>query len=487
MLFESIVDQMIVNSFSGMLTAERKHELEKIGVAWDFFYGYQAQYIKQYRGESDEDYQDKDKMTFNYTKTIVDEYVGGVFAKPIAVTIDDEETQKIWSSIADPLSFFKVLPFFTKCQRISEISGTCVVMIRYDEGKKQTYFEDIRGEYCHFIPDPENPKLIGTLVISYLFDTGDPSPHRRFLRRIEIWDNENWEVWLYSKELRQKKVVSKGINPYGFIPGIRLTPEEDDNSFYGITSINDIVKINSEYNNLWTALMRISVMQSFSVLVVTSEGQIKVQIAPTRFMKFENAEESDAKYITPNPKIGDVKGVLEQLKKELQDVSRVPAEVFSSGTAGSSYQSGYALRIKRVPIESIWEKRRMSYGPSIKNLVRMSIAVDSVHRLQEPPDPKIGITIFFAPTIPGYSPTEQSLQDEFDLRYDIITPIDLMIRKYPELTREEATKKLEENRKIKLQMGILDMNALVDENGDKKDLVGRITRNANINSGGIKQ
>lgn len=452
-MFHSLVEQVITGSFSSLLSAERQRELGKIGKAWDFYYGEQEHYIKQYRGETDEDYVDKDKTVFNYTKLIIDEYINGVFAKPININLEDKKQQEVWNKIADPLTFFKMLPFLTKCQRIAEISDTCLVMIRYDKVTQKTYFEDIRGEFVVFLPDKDNPKEIGTVIISYLFDTGESNPQRRFLKRIEIWNKDQWAVWLYSPSLQDKKLVSSGKNPYGFIPAVRFQPEEDDNTFYGITGVHDVVKVNEVYNNLWAALVRICIMQSFSVLVVKSEGDLDITVAPTRFLKFEQTENAEANYITPSPKINDVRQVLESLKKELQNFSQVPSSVISSANESSMPSSGYALKIKRIPIEQVWQKRRMSYGPSLKNLVRLAVLVDAVNR-NEAADFDVQVDIEFSSTVPEISPQEQIVKDENELRHNIITPVDIMLRNHSTMTREEAIERIKKNKEEMMKLGM---------------------------------
>jgi len=453
LMFQPLVDQVITGAFSSLLTAERQEDLAEIGKAWDFYYGKQELYIKQYRGESNEDYLDKDKTVFNYTKLIVDEYINGVFARPVTINLKDPKYQDVWNSIADPMTFFKILPFLTKCQRVAEISDTCLVMIRYDKAERKTYFEDIRGEFVVFLPDKNNPKEIGTIVISYLFDTGESNLQKRFLKRIEIWNKEQWAVWLYSPSLQDKKLIGSGKNPYGFIPAVRFQPEEDDNTFYGISGIPDVVKVNEVYNNLWVALVRICIMQSFSILVTKSDGDLDITVAPTRFLKFEQAESADANYITPSPKINEVRQVLEGLKKELQNFSQVPSSVISSSDESAIPQSGYALKIKRIPIEQAWQKRRMSYGPSLKNLVRLAILVDNVNR-NEPVDFEVHVDVEFSSTAPEDSPQEQIVKDESDLRHNIITPVDIMLRKHPTMTREEAIKKIQNNKEEMVKLGI---------------------------------
>jgi hypothetical protein len=455
-LFENIVENVTNKSLSGLLTQERQKDIAEIGKSWDYYNGDQEMYIKKYRGEDDEDYKDKDKPTFNYTKLIVDEYVGGVFGKPVLVKFEEEKDTKRWEAITKPISFVNQIPFMKKVQKISEISETCVVMVRWDEKAKVPFFEDIRGEFCSFIPKDDNPKEIGVLIISYVYDTGIPDPKMRFMERVEMWSDEKWEIWAHNPVSKDKERVAGGANPYGVIPAGIFRPEEDDNSFYGMSSTRDVVSINEIYNNLWTALMRISVMQSFSVMVVTSDNEITIEVAPTRYIKLPEVESADVKYITPQAKIEEVRKVLISLKEDLQDFSRVPSSVFSSQGSKGAPQSGYALKIKRIPIEEVWENRRVSYGPAYAHLVGLTMYVDAVQTNSGAAEKFLEDTasITFSSTVPGLSPQEQLIQDQFELRYNLVTPVDLYVRKHPGMKREDALKHLIENQKENLQLGV---------------------------------
>lgn len=454
-IFDKIVEQVTSKSFANMLSHEDQVRKATIGKSWDYYNGDQVGYIKQYRGESTDDFADKDKPTFNYTKLIVDEYISGVFGKPVNVNFEKEDLNARWGEITSPFMFGKMAPFMKKVQRISEVSETCLVMVRYDKVNERPYYETIRGEFCYFVPDPNNPREVGTLIISYVYDTGDPDPQKRFMERIEIWNKQNWELWLYSPSMQMKRMVNGGKNPYGFIPMAVFKPEEDDNSFYGISGTKDIVTINETYNNLWVALTRISIFQSFSVLVVTSDGEINIEVAPTRYIKLPIAEHGDAKYITPNAKIDEVRKVLLSLKEDLQDFSRVPASVFSSQSSKGAPQSGYALKIRRIPIEQVWESRRQSYGPSYSDLARKTLIVDKVHQGEEWEEIKgIVPVVEFSTTTPGMSPDEQLVQDQFELRYNIISPVDIFLRSNKNIDREEAIKRMLDIKKENELLGV---------------------------------
>lgn len=474
LIFKDLAEQIVSGSFGNLLVEEREREIVAIGKAWDFYYGYQEQYIKQYRGEEDRDFLDKDKPTFNYTRAIINEYVRGVMGKPITITFANDGNEGVWKEIATPLTTFEVIPFFKTVQRIAEISDTCFVMTRYDKARRITYFEEIRGEFVTFLPDDTNPREIGSVVINYLYDTGSGNPESRLMRRIEIWNRDKWAVWLYSPKLKRLQQIGGAVNPYGFIPGVRFQPLQDDNTFYGISGVGDIVAINEVYNNLWTSLIRIATFQSFSILVVTTDGQMDVIVAPTRFIKFEKAKEgtksSDAKYITPSAKIDEVKKTLLSLKDELQNFTHVPAEVLSSAGSTSAPQSGYALRIKRMPIENLWQERRESYGPSLRRLVQMAVTVQKVNGGDVGPKDapammkEIKPTITFSDTKPGLAPQEQIIKDEHELKYGLISPLDLVIREHPEMTRDEAKEFIKKNREelAELGMGVMEGGATAE-------------------------
>jgi len=253
-----------------------------------------------------------------------------------------------------------------------------------------------------------------------------------------------------------------------------------------------MVTINEIYNNLWTSLARIVVMQSFSILVVTTDGELQVIVAPTRFIKFEQSEKgsSDAKYITPEPKIEEVRKVLIDLKDELQNFSQVPSEIISQ-TGGSQFpQSGYALRIKRIPIENLWQDRRMSYGPSFMKLIQMSLVIDEYHTSGKiRPLTEIHPSIRFTETIPGLDPQEQAIKDEQEIKYAIISPVDLMIRQNPYLSRQEAKDKILANRKEMEDLGMSAFGYLAEGDEDRSSFreVEELKARTNVTRQGVEQ
>jgi hypothetical protein len=465
MLFKNQAEEIVNETFANLLTEERRLEIEHIGKRWDFYDGNQIEsvtngqkYIKQYHGEKDQEWEDKEKIRWNYTRLVVDKYIERIFGKPVRVEFEEKKYQDIWDEITNPKTFDDISPFMKMVQRIAEISDTCAVIVRTDPKTGEISFEEIRGEFLHFIPMLENGKQIGQVQIAYPFDSFVPGD--RIRHRVEIWDEEQFGVYIISDKSKKILYKDEGENPYGFIPMVLFQPKRDDNTFYGLTNIGDVVDINEAYNNLWTSLGVIVEMQSFSVLVIKSSTEFKAEFGPKRFIKFDNLptderSPDDAFYITPNAKISDVKNVLMMMKEELQNISSMPSTIIQTGSS-TNLESGYALKIKQQPLESQYFDKKTTYGPSYLRLAKMAVIVSLVNskNIYVPKFGDIIANVKFTEETETLSPNEQIAKDDFELQNNIITPIDIMMRENPEMTREEAETKWMENKKFNEMIGV---------------------------------
>ena len=444
MLWEDKIKDIMADSIYKFVSESRKEEIKDIGVRWDFYNGYQDRfpYIRQFKDETDEEYKEKIKYAFNYTALVVDEYVNYVFGKPFSLIFEDKKINDIWETIYQKLVFNKMPVFMMTVQRIAEISDTCGVVVRWDDKNKDVVFEHIRGEYIFPLPDKENPSQIGEIAIFYNYDTGDPKdPYYNYL---EIWNKETFSVYRWSEKTKKfiGEPIEKEPNPYGFIPIALFQPKKDDNSFFGITNISDVANINRNYNNLWTDLGRILDAQSFSTLVVRSSKKLDFTISPRRLIKIDeiDPEESkgeEVKYITPDAKIESVIRAIEKVKEELKSISLMP-DLDRQGS--SQPQSGFSLKIKRMPFDDFITTKKASYGPSMLSFAKMAVKIYYYNNNAGvmPDDNKLAATLDFSEMESTNSEQEQMARDEFSLRYNLITPIDLMIRENPDLTVEQA-------------------------------------------------
>jgi len=459
MLFDSRVEDLIFKSLEDLVGAERKLVLAEIGRNWDFFYGNQRGYFKQYLGETDEEFRDKAKPTFNYTRLVIDEYVKGVMGQGVTLKTSEEAAQKWWDESILPT--MNLTRFLKTTQRISELSYDCLIIPRWDEVRKRVYFEEVRGEYVKYFPDPNNPRRLGAIAIVYLYDSGLGTPDASsLLKRIELWSRERIKIEEFSPKLSRRKIVFDDENPYkdfngeSVIPISIFQPDEDDNTFYGYGNAGDISEINTYYNNVWMDLLRIVTFQSFSVLYIKSATKIDIQIAPTRFLK-TNDPDAEVDYVTPDAKIEEVRKVREDFKNELLDLSKIPTEVLS-GSKKDLPASGFSLQVKRMPIESLWKEKKEIYADPISSLMSNGIIVQNTHgKTVATKDPSAQV-IYSEVPLPMEAQSQQ-MQDAFDLEHGVTSPVGLYMRKH-DVSREEAEeailKNLEETKKIREALGL---------------------------------
>jgi hypothetical protein len=459
MLFENRVEELILRSLEELVSQDRKKTLVEIGRNWDFYYGDHEGYFKKYREEDQDEYADKAKPEFNYTRLIIDEYIKGVMGQGVTVKINDDAVQEWWDGLVKTFNFQN---YMKKLQRISELSYDCLVIPRWDKELKRVYFEEVRGEYVKYFPDPENPKQIGAIAIAYLYDTGLASNDAAsLLKRIELWSKQRIYIEEYSPRLRRRRVVFDEENPYKdedkqpIIPIAVYRPDEDDNTFHGYGNAGDVSKINMFYNNIWMDLVRIVTFQSFSILFIKSATELEVALAPTRFLKSTDPEAS-AEYVTPDAKIEDVRKVREDFKNELLDISRVPTEVLT-GSKKDLPASGFSLRVKRMPIEHLWSEKKENYAVSIQDMVTYARIVQNTHGKQvgEQKDPEMRV-LYKEVKIPEEAQTEQ-LKDAFELEHGLTSPVELYMKRH-KTSRAEAEeavlRNLEETKVIRERLGL---------------------------------
>jgi hypothetical protein len=118
-----------------------------------------------------------------------------------------------------------------------------------------------------------------------------------------------------------------------------------------------------------------------------------------------------------------------------------------------------------MPIEQQWKARRKSYGPTLVQLAKKALYVKRLHETGrkielEGEIAEIDFSSFTAPL----SPEEQQVIDNFELKHGIISPIDILLRKNPDMTREEAAEQIKRN--LEEKRDLLGAGGLENGEGD---------------------
>jgi hypothetical protein len=451
-LFESRVDAVVRNGLERVLEASRQEWIRQVKKNWDFYNGNQVSYLSMYPGEQELEFKAKRKCPFNYTASVVDEYVAGVYQLPVTRTFQTDTNNEIMKRISENFQF---TPFFRKVQKIAELSAMCGVIIRSDENNQRIFLEEISGEFVKIYPSKKHFDGVEHVIIAYNFDNDDPDDGLSF--HIEGWSRERVIVCeVVKKEIRvvyDEPNTLRDENDEPFIPIVFFRPDEDPNSPYGSTNIDTTVEINHAYNGMWMDIMRTVQMQQFSLLFLKrpmnerQEAPKPVEIAPTRMLE-DSHPDADAKYITPDPKINESLEALRRLRSELLDLSKVPAEVFSGGTK-QGVESAQSLRIKKIPIEKVWKQRKASYGSDDRELGRKLILVaKNIWGVGDTTD--LYPSIDYSESMQPMDIKEKIEKDSFDLQIGITNPYELYLAENPDIQGgiETAEKEVKNNLEI---------------------------------------
>jgi hypothetical protein len=233
-------------------------------------------------------------------------------------------------------------------------------------------------------------------------------------------------------------------NKTTIIPAVRFVAEEDDFSLYGNNSISDIVKLNHSYNMLWMDFRQILKFQTFSILFAKHFDMNEMKVAPTRLAVTDDPN-AELEYKVPYAAVAEFREAIEIFKTELLDLSSLPVDVLA-GTNKADAETGYSLKIKRMPIEQLWQCRQDSNRSSLVELMRKTMLFAEYHlnkkgKLYD----NSAVTVDFGEVETPMMVSEQQMQEEWELRTGLVSPFDLMQVRNKDLTKDQAKEQYKEN------------------------------------------
>ena len=232
-------------------------------------------------------------------------------------------------------------------------------------------------------------------------------------------------------------------------------PTHDLLSQFGTVTASDIVYANENLNILLSDLARIVSHQSFSLLVTTNiDGEIETGPgARIDATQTDPERPVTAEYKHPDAKIREIQEIVTHRIEQMIQIGRIPkAVVMPDKTA----ESGVHLMIQWFPIQKAFEEAKATYTDNERRLAETTALVLSRWRTKsETADvPDVDFEIDFDDTrvIPT-DPTDLREQETHDLQHQMITPVDMMIRRNPDLNEEEAKAKYLENKALNEELG----------------------------------
>lgn len=427
---------------------DERSRMRNAAIAIDFYNGQQYYHMKDI---VEKIYPDTWKDIIYYiacsdmTKGVINKKAT-LFSKApeIEINTKNEKLQKAFEEMLNTAKFWKKL---IAADRMAELTGKVGLSCHWHDRDKRVVVDVITPDKCIVITDPQDPTQ--PIAVYYAIATDNDIHLASPINVYAKWTAESYSEVELNYNFVETKIVKPAIpNPYGRIPVIWLSPEIEVDTFWidlGYPLIEANINVNLRESNLDLALD----YQSFSTLITVGHNNPGTTITGvTRRLDFKPDELSkippSAYYITPDAKLAEVAGIIQNKKIAAAQESGVSADAFNQNA--SNITSGYQLRLTKADIEDNNELKKEIYRPELIQLIKFMCQCYSAHSssLVFPGELDIYFNYMAKPGI--NNPIETTQLQLLKINAGLMSLADAIRENNPGLSQEDA---IEEAKRIK--------------------------------------
>lgn len=428
--FDSIPTALTQRALANNFSLEEKGRREAVLLNRDFYYGKQE-------GELTLVNDDVECRILNLTKPII---------RKRATLLYKKQLQRVFDGPAQSVSFIenvykenKIDNRLLQCDLLAELTGSCLVYPEqvdvsedYPSGIKIRLFD---SSSVSVIPDDEDQSIPAAVSLIKLVDrlsktSTENNPQVERLIRQQIWTANS--VTTYDGTL----LTSTQSNDLGFLPFVNFQGEEVYDQYLGHAPATIVRKLNADINQTLTDLGYMIKMQAATPIALTGytsgEG---IVIHPGRAFSLPNG--ASATPLELNPKILEVLELIRWLEEKIFETSSVPKVTV---IGGEEARSGRELLVRWFPILSLFQEKAVRYEQKELELANMVCRVAGLPLINE-----VRVNYPEEDLLP-LSTSDETL--ERDIRLNLKTPIDEIMRQNPEFSEVEAEATLLANKDV---------------------------------------
>ena len=253
-------------------------------------------------------------------------------------------------------------------------------------------------------------------------------------------DPELWAYWsdtehfIYDKADNEKKVPNDwdDINPYGIMPLIPIFRDgRPESEFMDTDASSDLIVSNLAINVASTTAMANVMFQSFGYMWVSGEVDNRyLEVAPDKITKLQL--DSRMGVVNPPDTIKSVDALIRSNYKLLAQNYHLSTS-FVDGSEHAS--SGVSLKVRNLELMESRKSDIEKYRNLEIKLFEIEKLIVSAHTRND-----IGVLelVDFSESVEVLSDEEQRARDDWDLSHGLIDTADILIRRNPDWTREDA-------------------------------------------------
>lgn len=412
---------MTQRAFSETFNLEEKERKEAAEKNKNYYYGKQETDVVLMN-------EDVNPISMNITKPIMHKRCSMLYARPLVREFDGPAR-----SIAYLENVYKennIDSLLGKVDLYAELTGSVLIHPTIDESlpsKVRLVLYD--ATEFSAVGNDNNPNTADAIslarIITRLVDGAPITSDGRRQPQIEktilqqVWTVDS--VTLYEGQ----NMITSETNELGFLPFVNFQGEEVHNSYIGFPVATIVRKLNSHINQLLTHIGYTIKMQSGTPIVFSGfKSGETVVVHPGRAINIPEGAQADVLKLTPQ--------ILESVEfiKYLEDRLYTTSSVPRISVEGGEGQSGRELMVRWFPLWKVFQEKSNRYALYEKQLANMILAIAGLEPID---DLKV---MWPEESILPFSAEEENL--ERDIRLNIKSPIDEIMRRNPHLSEVEA-------------------------------------------------
>jgi hypothetical protein len=330
--------------------------------------------------------------------------------------------------IEDFYNYIQIDKFLYSTDIMAELTGTGLVHISNDDNEYGIKLMLFDGSDVSVLANQNDPNIADAVSVIRMFDKLIEKNGSMQVERVleqQIWTNNTVSVYTNNSTGSKPILEKTESHELPILPFVPFKGEDVEGQYLGHSSATNWRKLNDTYNKLLTHLGFMVKMESATPIALEGfESGEGLLIHPGRAINLPIG--AKAEVLDFNPKIKETLETVQYMEDMIYNTSSVPKVTILGGNASS----GRELMIQWFPLLQLYKDKAVRYKRYELNLANAILELVGLPPLEDM------VIHFPEQSVLPLSTEEDNL--ERDIKLNLKTAIDELMRRQPELSEAEA-------------------------------------------------
>ena len=406
------------------------------------------------------DSEDVSEMQFQYinlTKKMIDQ-MSVVYANPAARYLIDKKGNENKDAT---ILYNSILPeninqIDKLNHRLAKLSNCSLTFVTVD--KKKQLIKYVLNPIYKYQVEVDDDDIIGRVLYQKYYKEDGSFKDELY---VVVWTEKEHYLLDEFGQKKQVKDNGKNKNPYEILPYAVLKMTDGEN-FYG-EGQNDLINVNEQINLLLTKLVNSDIILGTEGTTlginlhlnkkgIEENGQRKIRTGRKHPLNIDDVREDmlapSLQHITTDPHILEIRDFIDWYIKYIASMKGLnPSAVLAQLKDTSDYQKimdavdQMEMRKDDLEVCRTYEKERFEITRKVWNVHAQEFGKALIPE-------ELSLKVDFAEIEIHKTPADEQAEFEFELRYNLTTPAEFLMKRNPDLEIKEAQQIIDDNLKF---------------------------------------